>query len=48
MSLANVRQPRQEVRVDLIVSEPLLVLTEAETAKPVADVHGRASHGQLG
>jgi hypothetical protein len=26
----------------------LLVLTEAETAKPPADIHGRASHGLAG
>jgi hypothetical protein len=40
-----VRQPRQQVRVDLVVSEIRLVLAEPETAKPPADIHGRAPHG---
>jgi len=35
----------ENVRVDLIVSEIRLVLAEAETAKPPADIHGRAPHG---
>ena len=35
------RQPRQHVRVDLVLSKFLLVLTEAETAKPHTDIHGR-------
>src|SRR3984957_5421123 len=39
------RQPRQHVRVDLIVPELLLVLAEPKTAKPPADIHRRASHG---
>ncbi len=39
------RQLRQDVRVDPVVSKVLLVLTETETAKPPADVHGRAPHG---
>jgi len=42
------RQPRQHVRVNLVVSELLLVLTEAEAAKPIADIHGRAPHGSTG
>jgi hypothetical protein len=37
-----VRQPRQQVRVDLVVSEIRLVLAEPETAKPPPHVHGRA------
>ena len=39
------RQPRQQVRVDLVVPELLLVLAEPKTAKPPADIHRRASHG---
>ena len=42
------RQPRQQVRVDLVVPELLLVLTEPKTAKPPADIHRRASHGLAG
>ena len=46
MSLRVVnRQPRQQVRVDLVVPELLFVLAEAKTAKPPADIHRRASHG---
>ena len=30
------------------MDEPLLVLTEAETAKPPADIHCRAPHGFAG
>src|SRR5580704_12463319 len=37
------RQPRQKVRVDLVVPELLLVLAEPKTAKPPADIHRRAS-----
>ena len=37
------RQPRQHVRVDLVVPELLLVLAEPKTAKPPADIHRRAS-----
>jgi hypothetical protein len=40
-----VRQPQQQVRVDLIVSEIRLELAEPETAKPPQDVHARASYG---
>ena len=39
------RQPREHLRVDFIVSKIGLVLAEAETAKPPADIHGRAPHG---
>ena len=42
------RQPRQHVRVDLVVPELLLVLAEPKTAKPPADIHRRASHGLAG
>ena len=42
------RQPRQQVRVDLVVPELLLVLAEPKTAKPPADIHRRASHGLAG
>jgi hypothetical protein len=45
---AGVRQLRQQVRVDLVVPEIRLVLTETETAKPPADIHGRAPHGLAG
>ena len=38
----------QQVRVDLVVPELRLVLAESETAKPPADIHGRASHGLAG
>jgi hypothetical protein len=31
--------------MDLVVSELRLVFAEAKTAKPLADIHGRASHG---
>jgi hypothetical protein len=31
--------------IDLVVTEIRLVLTEAELAKPPADIDGRASHG---
>ena len=44
----GVGQPRQHVRVDLVVPEIRLVLAEAETAKPPADIHGRAPHGWSG
>ena len=37
------RQPRQQVRVDLVVPELFLVLAEPKTAKPPADIHRRAS-----
>ena len=42
------RQPRQQVRVDLVVPELLFVLAEPKTAKPPADIHRRASHGLAG
>jgi hypothetical protein len=42
------RQLVQHVRIDFIVSKFLLVLTEAETTKPPADIHGRAPHGLPG
>ena len=41
---AGVRQPREQIRVDLVVSELLLILAEAETAKPSAHIHGRAPY----
>ena len=41
-------QPRQQVRVDLVVPEIRLVLAEPKTAKPPADIHRRASHGLAG
>jgi hypothetical protein len=44
----GVRQPRQQVRVDLVVPEIRFVLAEPETAKPAADIHGRALHGLAG
>jgi hypothetical protein len=31
----------EHIEMDLVVSELLLVLPEAETAKPLADVHDR-------
>jgi hypothetical protein len=37
--------PRQQIRVDFIVAKIGFVLAEAETAKPPADIHGRAPHG---
>jgi hypothetical protein len=37
------RQPRQQVRVDLVVPELLVVFAEPKTAKPPADIHRRAS-----
>ena len=37
------RQPRQQVRVDLVVPERLFILAEPKTAKPPADIHRRAS-----
>jgi hypothetical protein len=39
------RKLRQHVQIDFVVSKLLLVLTEAETAKPLADIHGRAPYG---
>ena len=44
-SSAVSRQLRKHFRIDLVVSKLLLVLVEAETAKPLADFHGRAPHG---
>ena len=38
------RQLRQHVCIDLVVPKIRLVLAETETAKPPADVHGRAPH----
>jgi len=38
----------EHVHVDRIVAKGGLVAAEAETAKPPADVHGRASHGSVG
>jgi len=38
----------EHVRVDLVVSKLLPVLTEAETAQPFADIHSRAPHGLPG
>jgi len=35
----------KHVRVDLVVPESVFVLAESETAKPTADIHGRASQG---
>ena len=42
------RELRQYSRIDLAILEIRLVLFEAETAKPPADVHGRAPHGLAG
>ena len=41
----TIRNVREHVRVDRIVAKGGLVAAEAETAKPLADIHGRASHG---
>jgi hypothetical protein len=38
----------QDARVDLVVSKLSSRLTEAETTKPHADIHGRAPHGLTG
>ena len=38
----------EHLHVDRIVAKGGLVLVEAETAKPPADIHGRASHGFAG
>ena len=38
----------EHLHVDRIVAKGGLVLVEAETAKPPADIHGRASHGFVG
>jgi hypothetical protein len=42
------RQPRQQLRVDPVVSEIRFILFEAETAKPPANIHGRAPHAFAG
>ena len=38
----------EHVHVDCVVAKGGLVLTEAESAKPNADIHGRAPHGLVG
>jgi hypothetical protein len=38
----------EHIEIDLVVSEIGLVLAKAETAKPPADIHGRAPHGLMG
>jgi hypothetical protein len=38
----------EHVEIDLVFSKLFLVSAEAETAKPTADIHGRASHGLVG
>ncbi len=37
---------RQDGRIDLIPPKIRLVLAEAQTAKPPADIHRRAPHGR--
>jgi hypothetical protein len=38
----------EHVHLDCVVAKGGLVLTEAETTKPHAEIHGRAPHGSAG
>jgi hypothetical protein len=42
------RYVTEDLFVDAVLAKSGLVLVETETAKPTADVHGRASHGLIG